>query len=99
MHPSIQATLKEVQRRPQLYLHRISILSLRDFIMGFRFGLEVEQIEDWDQYVAFQPWIEAKFSVQKTLSWARIILNESQDEEEAFYAFFAYYQEYLESLK
>ena len=57
------------------------------------------QTEEERQFDGFQSWIENKFKMRGTHSWAKIILFYSMDEKDALDNFFKLFEEFLTEMK
>ena len=94
--------LQKIKQRPPLYLGSYSITSLHSFLSGYilaRLELDVPQTEEERQFDTFQSWIENKFNMKSTHSWAKIILFHSMDERDALDHFFKLFEEFARELK
>ena len=76
MEKEIFKLLDEIKKRPGLYLGSNSITKLHIFLGGYyfckhSFGIEISsQDKIW---FMFQRWIERKYSIRISQSWASII--------------------------
>jgi len=94
--------LQKIKQRPPLYLGSYSITSLHSFLSGYilaRLELDVAQTEEEHQFDMFQHWVENKFKMRGTHSWAKIILFYSMDEKDALDNFFKLFEEFLTDMK
>lgn len=83
--------LNEIRQRPGIYLGSPSVSNLYMFLCGYGFsrqeqGLEVTAEEK--EFERFQAWVQRRFNVSASVSWAKIILLHSTDERAGFELFF-----------
>jgi hypothetical protein len=93
----IYEILQRIKARPSMYLGSPSILNLKSFLIGYwyaRSELKISRTEQEQDFENFQDWIQEKFNVESTQSWAKIILFYSQDEREALNNFFKWLEEF-----
>ncbi|NET59955.1 MAG: hypothetical protein F6K47_28550 [Symploca sp. SIO2E6] len=92
--------IRNIQKRPAMYLGQPSIVHLRTFLAGYFFARhqlgepETAQEKHFDN---FQPWIQKKFKITSSQSWDKIILFFSQDEHQALKQFFELFDEFSRS--
>ncbi len=79
---SIKELILEIRTRPSMYIGSNSTTSLKALIDGWYFR-DVSSVTDAELMNDFRNWIEAKYSVKGTQSWARILLFYSVDENRA----------------
>jgi hypothetical protein len=89
--------IRNIQKRPAMYLGQPSITHLRTFLAGYFFARhqlgepETNQEKHFDN---FQTWIQEKFKIASSQSWDKIILFFSQDEHKALEQFFELFDEF-----
>ncbi|MEC4815038.1 MAG: hypothetical protein SAK29_17425 [Scytonema sp. PMC 1069.18] len=90
--------LKKTKAKPGMYIGRASVSDLFHFIVGFKTALrelEVEATkEEMDFYREFQPWVQKKYHVSTSNSWAKIIMLHCGSEQEGFHAFYRLLEEF-----
>ncbi|MEG3899989.1 MULTISPECIES: hypothetical protein [unclassified Microcoleus] len=91
--------LKKIKNKPSVYLGKPSISCLQAFLSGYnvaqyQLGLPLQQENPLD---GFQDWIQKKFNIDSSQSWANIILFFSQDETDALDIFFQLFEEFCQS--
>ena len=89
--------LDKIRERPSLYLGTHSINRLISFLGGYYFYKHSCGISNSKQdkvWFMFQRWIEKKYSVQTSQSWAQIILFFSIDESKSLENFFILLEEF-----
>jgi hypothetical protein len=91
--------LKKIQQKPSVYLGKPSISCLQAFLSGYnvaqyQLDLPLQQENPLD---GFQDWIQKKFNIDSSQSWANIILFFSQDERDALDIFFQLFEEFCQS--
>ena len=97
---SFYQRLQKIKEKPGLYIGYPSISDLFIFLCGYRracqdMGLTLSDEEL--QFHEFQPWLQKKFRLSTSASWAKIILLYSSDETHAFQMFFELLEEFLNS--
>jgi hypothetical protein len=91
--------LEKIKHKHSVYLGKPSISCLHAFLSGYnvaqyQLGLPLQQENPLD---GFQDWIQKKFNIDSSQSWANIILFFSQDEREALDIFFQLFEEFSQS--
>ncbi|WP_201789141.1 hypothetical protein [Scytonema hofmannii] len=89
--------IRNIQKRPAMYLGQPSISHLRTFLAGYFFArhqLGEPETNQEKHFVNFQNWIQEKFKVTSSQSWDKIILFFSQDEHKALEQFFELFDEF-----
>ena len=89
--------IRNIQKRPAMYLGQPSILHLRTFLAGYFFArhqLGESETTQEKQFSNFQAWIQEKFKITSSQSWDKIILFFSQDEYKALEQFFELFDEF-----
>lgn len=92
--------IRDIQKRPAMYLGQPSISHLYTFLAGYFFArrhLGEAETDQEKHFSNFQTWIQQKFRITSSQSWGKIILFFSQDENQALEYFFELFGEYLES--
>ena len=90
--------IAKIKKRPALYLGNASISHLQVFLDGYTFArreLKVPISNEEADFEDFQEWIEGKFNLPDTQSWAKIILFYSADERDALERFFQLFDEFV----
>ena len=92
------AMLGKVKAKPGMYLGKPSVYDLFMFLSGYKAAKLEMGIRPTDEelefYREFQPWLQDKFSISTSNSWAKIIQFYSKDEQEAFERFFTLLDEF-----
>jgi hypothetical protein len=89
--------IRNIQKRPAMYLGQPSISHLRTFLSGYFFArhqLGQPETEQEKQFSTFQDWVQQHFKVTSSQSWDKIILFFSQDEQKALELFFKLFDEF-----
>jgi hypothetical protein len=89
--------IRNIQKRPAMYLGKPCIGYLRTFLAGYFFARHQLGEPETDQekhFSNFQTWIQQKFKITSSQSWDKIILFFSQDEYKALEQFFELFDEY-----
>jgi hypothetical protein len=95
---NIKEVLKEIEKRPALYLGSPSILRLSSFLDGYYFACNNYGVTTQDEGVwqEFQDWISKKFNISDNQRWMQIILMASCcDEYQALKEFFRLFEDFL----
>ncbi|GCL40096.1 MULTISPECIES: hypothetical protein [Sphaerospermopsis] len=90
--------IRNIQKRPAMYLGRSTISNLRTFIAGYSFArrqMQIPQTTQEQEFSNFQTWIKQKYNVAYNQTWDQIILFFSKDENSAFEEFFNLFDEFI----
>ncbi|MBW4476357.1 MAG: hypothetical protein KME54_05650 [Tolypothrix brevis GSE-NOS-MK-07-07A] len=91
--------LQKIHRKPGMYIGHASVSDLFMFLVGYKTALrelKIESTEDeMDFYREFQPWLQQKYHVSTSNSWAKIIMLYCVNEKEGFESFFKLLDEFL----
>ncbi|MBL4828266.1 MAG: hypothetical protein JKY66_11250 [Spongiibacteraceae bacterium] len=91
--------LKQLRKRPGMYIYPVTISSLRNFLAGYTCcNLFGDREGDFlDINLSFYDWIAMKESTRLTpeAGWVEVLQRNSSSEEDAFERFFQYLDEYL----
>lgn len=96
---SLLELLAEIEKRPDMFLGKRSIENLKVFLDGYalaQYHHQVEISDDWKLLGRFQEWVQTKYNIQLTQSWANILLFHSPDEYHALDLFFQDFKEFLD---
>jgi hypothetical protein len=90
--------LQKIKAKPGMYIGRASVSDLFHFLVGYEFArgeLDIEPTE-WedDFHENFQPWVQRKYHVSTSNSWAKIIMLFCHDEKAGFEQFFKLLDEF-----
>jgi hypothetical protein len=92
--------LNKIHQKPGMYIGRASATDLFMFIVGYRTAREELGVEPTEKemefYGDFQPWLQKRYEVSTSGSWARIIEFYTNNEERAFYRFYELLDEFLQ---
>ncbi|MEO1743609.1 MAG: hypothetical protein AAFR99_17580 [Cyanobacteria bacterium J06629_9] len=70
------------------------------FLCGYWYAGQLQEAPDFSQdkeFEKFQPWIEKRFNITASVSWDKIILLFSSNEQHAFERFFQLLDEFKET--
>lgn len=95
---SIVELIKSIRQKPELYVGKQSLSLIQAYIYGW-VNRDEENIVDSEYLGEFQDWIQAKYNITSTQSWASIILFFSIDERDALNRFFLLFDEFLNERK
>ncbi len=90
--------LDRIQKKPAMYIGSRSISNLFMFLCGYQHArdlLATPVTEQEEEFAEFQPWLQKRFAVNTSASWAKVILFYSTDESQAFDTFFDLLQEFI----
>jgi hypothetical protein len=90
--------LTKIEARPGMYIGRRSVLDLFMFLVGYKtarreLGLELTK-EEVIFYEKFHGFVEDRYQIHSSNSWARIIMFYVQDEHQGFQRFFELLEEF-----
>jgi len=92
--------LNKIHKKPGMYIGRASATDLFMFIVGYRTAREELGFEPTEKemefYGDFQSWLQKRYEVSTSGSWARIIEFYTNNEERAFYRFYELLDEFLQ---
>jgi hypothetical protein len=95
--------LAKIKTKPGMYIGRASVSDLFHFLVGFKTALRELGVEttaeEMDFYREFQPWVQKKYHVSTSNSWAKIIMLHCGTEQEGFNAFYRLLSEFQNSQK
>jgi hypothetical protein len=92
---SYREILKLIREKPTLYIRQRSIFALHVFLLGW-YVRSPQMTSDREIMMAFQDWIQKKYRINSTQSWADIILFYSINDAEAFEKFFELFDEFMQ---
>lgn len=90
--------LQSIRQRPGLYIGYPSITNLFMFLSGYKFSRQAQGLTltlEETEFQEFQPWLQKRFNVNTSASWARIILLYTIDEVHGFTVFFELLDEFI----
>lgn len=89
--------VQKVKDKPNVYLGKPSIMCLQAFLSGYNVAQYQlgEPLNASDCFDGFQEWIQEKFKINSSQSWANIILFYSEDERDALRQFFELFDEFV----
>lgn len=98
MTANIYTIIDQIRPRPAMYLGRLSVTSLENFLSGYAIALQEFNIEmtETPSFYDFHDWVAMKLGYyESTGGWCRMLLEaENQDEEKALERFFLYLDEF-----
>jgi hypothetical protein len=90
----IAELLKEIRRRPGMYIGWPSLSRLSGFLRGYDYALFKLQGAPGDPFfLSFQEWIERRLQVKHEF-WENAILQQAGSEADAFHRFWVLLDEY-----
>ncbi len=91
--------IRNIQKRPAMYLGQADLTHLGAFLAGYFFARRQSGIPETQQekeFAEFQNWVEKKFNVNYSQPWEKIIRFFSPDETTSLQQFFVLFQEFTE---
>jgi hypothetical protein len=91
--------LRKIHQKPGIYISSPALSHLYMFLCGYAFSRQEQDLALTDQekeFEQFQTWIQQRFNVDASISWAKIILLYSADERDGFERFFELWSEFLQ---
>lgn len=92
--------IEKIKAEPESYIGQPSISIMRLFLVGYEFArseLEIAPTDsDIDFHDNFHSWIQKKYKVRTSNSWANIIMLYCLNEQEGFQSFFSSLDEFLQ---
>ena len=85
--------IETIEKRPSLYIGKNSIFSLSAFLSGVAFDSAYSN--DYSIIDNFQQWVEKKYRITTSQSWASILNFYSSDEKDALKLFFLLFKEFI----
>jgi len=90
--------LQKIKPRPGMYIGKPSVTHLFHFLVGYEFArgeLDIESTE-WEEdfHENFQPWLQEKYHVSTSNSWANIIMLYCGSEKEGLDSFYKLLDEF-----
>jgi len=95
---SIKNLILKIKRRPELYIGQKSLSLLHAYLNGW-LNRDEESVIDSKLTGEFQEWIQQKYNITSSQSWADIILFYSTSEYDGLDNFFRLFDEFLISQK
>ncbi|BAZ11935.1 hypothetical protein NIES4071_37630 [Calothrix sp. NIES-4071] len=90
--------LEKIKTKPGMYIGSPSVSDLFHFLVGFKTALRELGIkatdEEMDFYREFQPWVQKKYHVSTSNSWAKIIMLHCASEQEGLNVFYKLLEEF-----
>jgi hypothetical protein len=91
--------LKELRRRPALYLSRKSIFDFQSFLQGYeiaRINLGLSKTQEEIEFDEFLDWVKEICPVKTNHTWANLLLFYSADERDALDKLFGLFDDFQE---
>lgn len=92
--------LNRIQQKPAMYIGFPSIGNLFMFLCGYQHArdlLETPVTKQEEEFADFLPWLQKRFAVNTSTSWAKIMLFYSSDESQAFDSLFDLLAEFIKN--
>jgi hypothetical protein len=90
--------LEKIHEKPGMYIGKASVNDLFMFLVGYKtarreLGIESTEKEN-DFYGEFQPWLQERYRMSISASWAKMIEFCTGSDERGFYRFFELLDEF-----
>jgi len=95
---SLVKLIKQIKKKPEMYVGQKSLSLIQAYLYGW-LNRDEKGVSDSFLLGEFQEWIQQRYKVTSTQSWAHIILFYSVDEHDALGKFFQLFDEFLEQRK
>ncbi|MEM1242150.1 MAG: hypothetical protein AAGI45_20135 [Cyanobacteria bacterium P01_H01_bin.26] len=95
---SFNDLLNQIHQKPGIYIGSPSVSGLYLFLCGYGFARQEQGLAitaEEKAFEQFQPWVQERFRIRASVSWAKIILLHSVDERGAFELFYKLWNEFL----
>ncbi len=94
----LHEVLQKIKEKPGMYIGRPSISDLFMFIVGYEFArgeLDID-LNEWEEdfHENFHDFVEKKYNLHTSNSWAKIIMLYCHDEKTGFERFFKVLEEF-----
>ena len=90
--------LQKIHQKPGIYIGSPSVSSLHLFLCGYGFSRQEQGLDltaEEQEFEQFQTWVQQRFKITASVSWAKIILLHSADERAGFELFFKLLAEFV----
>lgn len=91
---SVQELLLQIKVRPELYLGQRSLSLLQAYLNGW-LNRDEDSVTDSELIGEFQDWVQHKYDIKSSQSWAQIVLFYSSNEYDGLDNFFRLFEEFL----
>jgi hypothetical protein len=95
---SLYDLLNKIHQKPGVYIGAPSVSGLHLFLCGYAFSRQKQGLAitpEEQTFEQFQPWMQQRFNIVASVSWAKIILLHSADERAGFELFFELWAEFV----
>jgi hypothetical protein len=96
---SLYDLLNKIHQKPGIYIGVPSVSGLHLFLCGYAFSCQEQGLAitaEEQTFAQFQPWIQQRFNIAASVSWAKIILLHSADKRARFELFFELWAEFVD---
>ena len=90
--------LQKIHQKPGVYIGSPSVSSLYMFLCGYGYSRQEQGLNltaEEQEFEKFQAWVQQRFKITASVSWAKVILLHSADERAAFELFFGLLAEFI----
>lgn len=95
---SLYNLLTKIHQKPGAYIGSPSVSSLYMFLCGYGYSRQEQGLEltaEEQEFEGFQAWVQQRFQITASVSWAKVILLHSADERAGFELFFELLAEFI----
>lgn len=95
---SLYNLLTKIHQKPGVYIGSPSVSSLYMFLCGYGYSRQEQGLEltaEEQEFEGFQAWVQERFQITASVSWAKVILLHSADERAGFELFFELLAEFV----
>jgi hypothetical protein len=95
---SVRELIFTIKERPELYIGQRSLSLLQAYLHGW-LNRDEKSVTDSELIGKFQNWIQKRYNIRSSQSWAQIILFYSTSEYDGLDNFFRLFEEFMEQKK
>ena len=95
---SLYTLLDKIHQKPGMYIGSPSLSSLHMFLCGYAFSRQEQSLPltaEEETFDTFQNWVQQRFSISASVSWAKIILLHAASEQAGFELFYDLWNEFI----
>ncbi|EKU98365.1 hypothetical protein Lepto7375DRAFT_7648 [Leptolyngbya sp. PCC 7375] len=90
--------LNKIRQKPGMYIGSPAVSGLHLFLCGYGFARQEQGLAitvEEEVFEQFQPWVQERFGVRASVSWAKIVLLHAVDERGGFELFYELWDEFM----
>ncbi len=96
--PDLYDLIRNIRKRPAMYLGQPTLSNLRTFLAGYTFARRQQGIPATDQeqtFAEFPLWLQKEFSTSDPKYWDQVVLAICPNDQEPFDLFFQLFEQFL----